>query len=393
MTNQDKNNDDLTPSNQGKINKYSSDLIKKGLDLARSLQDNLLAEKNTEDIFDPDYYKSKADELFSQGKYQEALIYYEKSSHSRDCNLHFFSRGHELIRLYEYEMALQYFDKSIEIDMIYSNYYSSSNSHHWMGKAEVLTKMGCYQDALNCYDRIIGFAPWHHNAWLDKAKIFRDELHSFEDALYCYNKLLEINNLNQGYWNQIIDLLLELGRFEEVDYTYSQNIENLQKSEELYDNWKDEDHALNSLLENKALQFSLWVARADEIVLCLGKHEEAINYCDNALNIFKELQELYKCLISLGIEEINFDEWFQYLLQDWSGNGIDDIWQSDTRGMWLTKYVSPEHRRVEYSLRRDNIIPNIWCFKGNMFQLMENYHQALTCYEKALKIQPEQSKI
>ncbi|MBL1209130.1 hypothetical protein [Geminocystis sp. GBBB08] len=58
MTNQYKNNDNLTPSNQGKINKYSSDLIKKGLDLARSIQDNFLAETDTEEIFDHDYYQS-----------------------------------------------------------------------------------------------------------------------------------------------------------------------------------------------------------------------------------------------------------------------------------------------------------------------------------------------
>jgi len=60
MTNQDKNSANLTPSNQGKINKYSSDLIKKGLDLAISLNKTEdLHKKNWKCIVNSTYFKDR----------------------------------------------------------------------------------------------------------------------------------------------------------------------------------------------------------------------------------------------------------------------------------------------------------------------------------------------
>lgn len=83
----------------------------------------------------------------------------------------------------DYQNAVIYFDKALDIDPNYAEL--------WKNKGNALSSQGRYEDALNCYEKALEINCNHGMAWKNKG-IALQELGRFEEALECYNRALEL---------------------------------------------------------------------------------------------------------------------------------------------------------------------------------------------------------
>ena len=119
-------------------------------------------------------------------------------------------------------------------------------------KAHVLNKMGRFEEAVRCFDRLLGFLPNLTEARLQRDKILDDALAQYdgmleanpedanilfkrgnilqhmrrhEDAVRSYWKALEREPRNQHLWNNLGNSLLELNRHEDSLACYNRVLE------------------------------------------------------------------------------------------------------------------------------------------------------------------------
>lgn len=236
MTNQDKNNDNLTPSNQGKINKYSSDLIKKGLDLARSIQSENIDDvfESEEDLIEKIRYlydtgnleealtlseialskKWKVDELYELTLIYKARILtklkkYEDALDSLDTVLNnspfynlnktlYKEKARLLIYLSKYEEAIRIFSQVLKEDE------KDKISWNLLGFAQVQLKL--YQDALDSYNKSLDIDQDQWPVWLAKSEVY-ENLQMFSEQIFCLDKILYYTPNN-------LDILLKKGHLQ-----------------------------------------------------------------------------------------------------------------------------------------------------------------------------------
>ena len=144
MTNnhQQNNQNKIVSSNQ-KLTRYSSELLKRGLNLAKSIEKETIT---------PDDWRLKGNDLFRNGAYEEALICYEKA---------------------------------LEINRNYSL--------AWNNRGSVFGMLKRYEEALLSYEKALEIQPNDDMAWKNKAKILGSKFNRYEEAIYCYEQVLKIN--------------------------------------------------------------------------------------------------------------------------------------------------------------------------------------------------------
>jgi len=157
----------------------------------KSYQDNVnsfLAGRYHEDA--ETWYK-KGNALSELGKYQEAIVCYDKAIEINPIyDAAWYSKGAVLVRLGKDQEAIVCFDKALEIDPRYDTWYS---------KGAVLSKLGKYQEAVYCFDKALALNPRYAKAWNDKGVSLLD-LGRPQEAIACYDKAIEINPREYKAW-------------------------------------------------------------------------------------------------------------------------------------------------------------------------------------------------
>lgn len=197
-------------------------------------------------------WNQKGNELSEQGKYKEALAFYEKAIEIKpDFFVAWWDRGFALNELGKYEEALKSYDKALEIK---SDFY-----HAWWGRGFTLNDLKRYEEALESYDKALEIKPDYSLAWSGRGTTL-EKLEKYEEALESYDKALEIEPNYFLAWANRGDVLRNLERYEEAIASY-----------------------------NKAIEFnpnSFWTWNARAIALKnLGRYQEALKSINKALEL------------------------------------------------------------------------------------------------------------
>jgi tetratricopeptide (TPR) repeat protein len=161
-----------------------------------------LKAKNPQLFFTIDDYLKQGDALFFQGRYQDAIISYDKVIKKQpDCYLAWVSRGWALRRLGRYEEALKSYQKAIDI--------KPEDSLGWYGKANALRELQQYDEAIIAYDKSLKFNPDFEWAWYRKARCYLVK-GDIDKAVENLEKAIELNPdklrqiaRNDGDWDVI----------------------------------------------------------------------------------------------------------------------------------------------------------------------------------------------
>ena len=132
-----------------------------------------------------------------------------------------------------------------------------SDDNSWFGQGCQQLKKGNFEDALFCFEKVIELEPDNHEAWIRRGGALGN-LGRFEEAINSYDKALEIKpNFHEAWFNRGIDLG-NLGRFKEAINSYEKAV------------------------KIKPDGYKAWYNRGLALVN-LGRLEEAINSYDKAL--------------------------------------------------------------------------------------------------------------
>jgi serine/threonine protein kinase len=178
-------------------------------------------------------------------------------------------------------------------------------------------------------DKNFGFRDW-----VDKGRAL-DALHKYQEAIYCYDKALDINseNIETWYWKSIA--LVMLKKYEEAN------------------------RCCDKILEINPSEVTI-LTQKGKILECMGKHSEAIACYDKALKTSPDCDSAQKGKKYVLFELGNYDEAIS----------------------WLSKMLTINPNNFE-----------AWLDKAEALCHLGKYQEAIHCYEKALAIKPGHSYI
>ena len=101
---------------------------------------------------------------------------------------------------------------------------SKPNAWEWNNKGVALSRLGRYQEAIECYDNALEIDPRHVNAW-DNKGLNLNSVGRYQEAIVCYDKALEIDPRFVRAWVGKGVSLHHLGRYEEALECYNEALE------------------------------------------------------------------------------------------------------------------------------------------------------------------------
>eukprot|EP00003_Mantamonas_plastica_P026648 TRINITY_DN5522_c0_g1_i1.p2 TRINITY_DN5522_c0_g1~~TRINITY_DN5522_c0_g1_i1.p2 ORF type:complete len:160 (+),score=52.06 TRINITY_DN5522_c0_g1_i1:314-793(+) len=113
----------------------------------------------------------------------------------------FYAMGLAANGMAEFEQGIEWFDRSLELD--------DGNWSTWENKAFAQTSLGLFEDAIVSFDRCLALeqskVSWNNMGYCLKC------LKRFDEALECFGKAIEIDEMYENPWKHKALILLEIG--------------------------------------------------------------------------------------------------------------------------------------------------------------------------------------
>jgi tetratricopeptide (TPR) repeat protein len=232
-----------------------------------------------------------------------------------------------------------------------------------METARAYLEEGDYENALACYDILVGKDPGNDEAWFNKGEVLQ-ALGRPKEAVEAYDRVISIDEKNTGAWMEKANTLLETGKpldavecYKRVLDMDSENTDFLVERAKVLASDENQEAAIlcyDIILEKYPDNFEAHISMVLSL-LDLGDHERAEKYLEAA-------------------EKLNsMDEkvW-------WARGHIMDM-----RGRWG---ASIQFYNRAISLKWN--YPEPWIGKGEILLRQENFEEAKKCFEKVLQMDP-----
>ena len=264
-------------------------------------------------------------------------------------------------------------------------------------KGASLENLGKYQEAIACYNRVLEINPRDAGAWSNKGNAL-NKLGKLQEAVDCYDRALEINPRYAVTWSNKGVALYNLGKIQEAVDCYDRALEINPRFEKA---WNNKGNALGDLGKyqeavdcyDRALEINprleeAWnnkgVALDD-----LGKYQEAVDCYDRALEINPRLEEAWSskgtALAELGKPQDAigcFDRALEINPRD------AEAWYN--KGASLVNLGKIQEAIVCYdrALEINTRYAEAWNNKGIALGKLGNLQEAIDCFDRALEINP-----
>ena len=194
----------------------------------------------------------KGNALYSEGRYQEAIAFYENALKFKPDDYEAWNtRGVALGNLGRSEEAIASFDNALKFKPDYAD--------AWYNRGIALDNLGRLEEAIASYDNALKIKPDDHDAWYNRGNALKD-LGRNEEAIASYDNALKIKPDCHEVWHNRGIALDNLGRLEEAIASYDNA---LKIKPDDHDAWYNRGNALKDL----------------------GRNEEAIASYDRALTL------------------------------------------------------------------------------------------------------------
>ncbi|MFQ6050729.1 MAG: tetratricopeptide repeat protein [Candidatus Hydrothermarchaeota archaeon] len=134
-----------------------------------------------------------------------------------------YERGMSFFKLGEYENAIEFFDRALEID---SNFKLALNN-----KGACLIMLGRFDEAVKCYNQLLELSPDHVLALSNKGFCLT-KLGKYEEAIELFDRILEIDPNNYLAWINRGTTLTSMNMLEEAIECYEKALGINPKSKE-----------------------------------------------------------------------------------------------------------------------------------------------------------------
>lgn len=294
-------------------------------------------EENREDKqsqFQKVYYQ-RGRILCEKEEYEDALYFYDKSLDIESDNISVLnSKSYVLNRLERYEESLKNIEKGLEID---DNHFSLH-----INKSDALYELRYYKDAMDECNIAIEIYPYYSNPYLIKMKIY-----------FVYDE-----------YDEILEIADELERLNIVDYDAN-------------------------IYKIKALRNKDMLDEAESLALNILKDSKENNATNNLNKIYYELAAIQydKCQFEKALEYINRG------IEEFSYNEDNFYFRAATYRC-LKKYdlAIKDYDTIIVKYKTDDYwFPTLK--KAEIYEEVDNLNKALELYKEVLKIDPENRSV
>lgn len=239
------------------------------------------------------------------------LILKEEASWNND--------GVKLSKLGKFEEAIECYDKAIEIN---SNFFLA-----WANRGLALFNLKRYEEAIECFDKIIDIEPRDFQGYENKGKALLN-LKKNEEAIRCFDKAIELKPTSWVLWDNKGRALFNLQKFEDAIECFDKALEGNPRNVETWnikgmalgnlDKYKEAVESFDRAVEIDSNFDGAWYNKA-----CFESKKGNI---DNAITSLKKAIEINKECIEMANREKDFDnikddKRFIQLLNGLMGNG------------------------------------------------------------------------
>ena len=276
-----------------------------------------------------------------------------------DTEQNWLNRAEKALKGGQYEEAITYSDKAIEID--------PKSAKAWNNRGIALVKLGNNEEAIQSFDRVIELNPQFAESWYNKGSTLKS-LGKYEEALQSYNKAIELNPQDADFCNGKGVTLVKIGKYEEALQSYNKAIELNPRDSNFWNN-------------------------KGEVLTQQGKFEEAIQAFHKAIEINPRFAEAWnnkgQTFYNLG----NYEEAVQSYDKAIMINPQEaDFWNNKGAAFsQLGKYekaIQSYSQAIQIDNEKSSNVAKAWYNKGLVLAKLGKYNESLESFNKAIEIDP-----
>ena len=292
-------------------------------------------------------------EYLTEGNYTEALNYFEKSleidQNLPECNYY---KGLTNQLLSKFEISLESFD--IELSL------NANHINSLIAKGTSLCLLSRKEEGIKEYNKVLELEPNNIQALLNKSIALHD-LNKTDEALDCINKLIEIDNNNYLPYLTKGNILAKNGQNAEAIENYKLSLE--------------KNNISTQALYNMGICY-----------LNMKDYQQANKCFDDALLINPNLLEIYIAKAKIFEEQKNYNnaiELYNEIIPKFPYD--DNIFYK--KGICLENMEEYQEALKNFEQGLDINKSNIDCLyhKGYCCDILNNKKQALKCYDDIIK--------
>ncbi|KAL3639534.1 anaphase-promoting complex component apc8 [Castilleja foliolosa] len=134
--------------------------------------------------------------------------------------------GHEYVEMKNTSAAVDAYRRAVDIN--------SCDYRAWYGLGQAYEMMGMPFYALHYFKKSVFLQPSNSRLWIAMAQCYETEteqLHLLEEAIKCYKRTANCNDMEAIALHQLAKLHCELGRAEEAAFYYRKDLERMEADE------------------------------------------------------------------------------------------------------------------------------------------------------------------
>jgi len=333
------------------------------------------------DSTNPIIHHNKALVLYSIGRFEDSLEYFDNALELKpDFDIAWKDRGIALVNLERYEEAIESFEKAIEI---------RDATEAWFEMGRVYLYKEDYEKALECCNKTVQYFPSDDKGYLGTGLCLM-KLSRFEEAEAALLLALELNENNARTWDRLGNVkyvlnepnaavqafrraiafqpnygtakfnlarvLKKEGNDEEALDTYDQAVRNQGRTPQEEEKFHEAKRFYELMKRKRPADYKPWMYHGN-LLLKRGALHNAIEQYDRALTLKAHNARI------------------------WNLKGIAHR-KNQQHDMALASFKRAVEVDPEYTEGYINI--------GNIYQIREEYFEAVNFYNKALELTPEQ---
>ncbi len=333
-------------------------------------------------------YYNKGVELFYETNFQKAIPYYNKAIEiNKDHYYAYDGLGDCYRMLTQYQKAIQYYNKAIEINK--DHYYA------YDGLGDCYRMLKQYQKAIQYYNKAIEINKDDYYTYNGLGDCYR-MLDQYQKAIQYFNKAIEINKDDYRAYYGLGDCYRMLDQYQKAIQYFNKAIEINKDDYRAYDGLGDCYRMLDQYQKaipyyNKAIEINKDDYRAyDGLGDCyrmLTQYQKAIQYYNKAIEINKDDYYAYDglgdCYRMLGqyqkaipyynkAIEINKDDYYAY-------KGLGDCYRMLEQEQKAIPYFN---KAIEINKGYDRAYSGL----GDCYRMLEQEQKAIPYFNKAIEI-------
>ena len=271
-----------------------------------------------------------------------------------------FKQGNSHHEAKRYEEALRCYDQAVKID--------PANTRAWDNRGLCFANLNRHAEAIPCYDKALQIDPKNVAGWCNRG-ISLIALNRNEEALQCFDKAINLDAQHAIIWEKKGDSLRNLGRREEAIICYDTTVK---------------------LDAKNAIAWYNKASCEDE----LGRNNDAIYSYQQFLNLAPVedasfIQHSRKRMTELNTKANPFEDNKNNTAA--SGITISASHPNPQTAMPSLQTGSTFHSDIERPAQQPKEVHGLdaeyWSKKGKELIDQENFEEALSCFDNALKLE------